>query len=155
MYRFGTFHFSILAMPSAEICAQISTRGESIVTEIECENVFNGDESLSSAATHGHYASLGSVPRQSGIYEITCLTTGKFYIGSSVDMRHRCAHHRARLNEDNHRNAHLQAAWNKFGEADFRFSVLQLVDRPELLRAEQEWLDRTNCADRTVGFNIY
>lgn len=33
--------------------------------------------------------------------------------------------------------------------------MLELVDEADLLRVEQEWIDRTGCADRTVGFNIY
>lgn len=117
--------------------------------------MFEADGRPSSATMVSRGASSSPAPCKSGIYEIRCLTTDKFYIGSSVDMRQRWAHHRARLNAGIHKNAHLQAAWNKYGEADFRFSILQFAERSELLRIEQEWLERTNCADRTIGFNIY
>ena len=93
--------------------------------------------------------------QRSGVYEIRCMVTNKIYIGSSVDMKFRWAQHRVRLNKGHHRNAHLQAAWNRYGESAFQFTVLQYAERADLLRIEQEWIERTNCADRDVGFNIY
>lgn len=82
-------------------------------------------------------------PRSSGVYRILCIPTGKIYIGSSVDLRHRWDQHRRRLRRGIHGNAHLQLAWSKYGEASFEFSVLEFVDLPDLLCAEQAWIDRT------------
>jgi group I intron endonuclease len=94
-------------------------------------------------------------PRTSGIYQIRCMPTGKIYIGSAVDLRERWEHHRQSLRRGDHRNLHLQNAWDKYGEASFEFSVLELVDVPALLSAEQKWIDGTGCVDRDIGFNIY
>jgi len=95
-------------------------------------------------------------PRLPGVYQIRCMPTGKIYVGSAVDLRERWEHHCRSLCRGDHHNIHLQNAWDKYGEENFEFSVLELVsDAPDLLRVEQEWIDRTGCADRNVGFNIY
>lgn len=95
------------------------------------------------------------LPHSSGIYQIRCLPTGKIYIGSAINLRDRWRLHQRDLRRGEHGNRHLQSAWDKYGEASFEFTVLQLVDPPELLHTEQEWIDRTGCADREIGFNIY
>lgn len=94
-------------------------------------------------------------PRRSGVYQIRCLPNGKIYIGSTVDLRARWASHRWRLRRGNHCNPYLQQAWRKYGEDNFEFTVLEFVAAAKLLAAEQAWLDRTGCADRAVGFNVY
>ncbi|HWQ32448.1 MAG TPA: GIY-YIG nuclease family protein [Blastocatellia bacterium] len=91
----------------------------------------------------------------SGVYQIRCLPNGKIYVGSAVDLRARWHQHRLSLRRGNHRNRHLQKAWNKYGEANFEFSILELTGRSNLLSAEQSWIDQTGCADRKTGFNLY
>jgi len=93
--------------------------------------------------------------RPSGIYQIRCNTNGKIYIGSAVNMLARWAYHRRSLLRGVHKNQHLQQAWNKYGEENFEFTVLEYVKRAFLLRAEQEWIDKSQCTDRKSGFNIY
>lgn len=90
-----------------------------------------------------------------GVYQIYCIPTGKIYIGSAVHIQHRWKQHCHRLNRGNHQNIYLQAAWNKYGEENFAFLVLEFVEKSNLLRAEQEWIDKTKCTDRNIGFNIY
>ncbi|MBI3762978.1 MAG: GIY-YIG nuclease family protein [Chloroflexi bacterium] len=89
------------------------------------------------------------------MYQILCIANGKIYIGSAVDLRQRWDQHRRSLRRGDHRNAHLQSAWDKYGEENFEFSILEFVDESELLSAEQLWIDGTGCADREIGFNIY
>jgi hypothetical protein len=48
----------------------------------------------------------------------------------------------------------LQNAWNLHGEASFEFTVLEHLAAPQLLIAEQKWVQRTGCTDRRTGFNI-
>src|SRR5262245_46212173 len=76
-------------------------------------------------------------PRSSGIYQIRCIPTGKIYIGSAANLRARWDQHRRLLRRGKHANVYLQKAWDKHGEANFEFSVLELVDRADLLCAEQ------------------
>lgn len=98
---------------------------------------------------------LTLLPHISGVYQIRCTSSGKIYIGSAVDIRNRCELHRRNLRKGNHRNAHLQAVWNKYGEDNFEFTVLELAEPSELLRVEQAWIDQTGCAKRKTGFNIF
>jgi hypothetical protein len=43
----------------------------------------------------------------------------------------------------------LQNAWNKYGEDNFYFSVLELVpDKDKLIEREQYWIDKLNACDR-------
>ncbi len=98
--------------------------------------------------------SISEIPRTSGVYEIRCITTGKFYIGSSVNLRARWNRHLVVLQRGEHHNYYLQQAWSKYGEKQFTFSVLEYSASNEVLVAEQKWIDRTRCTNRKVGFNI-
>jgi predicted GIY-YIG superfamily endonuclease len=91
----------------------------------------------------------------SGIYQIRCVANDKIYIGSAVDIQQRWIHHRATLRSGNHRNKHLQAAWDKYGEDAFEFTILEYASRDDLLKTEQSWMDRLQCTDHSIGFNIY
>ena len=78
----------------------------------------------------------------SGIYQIVNTVNGKVYVGSAARFRTRWATHRSLLRKCTHGNEHLQRAWNKYGEASFDFSVLELVeDVAQLIAREQVYLD--------------
>jgi GIY-YIG catalytic domain len=95
------------------------------------------------------------IPNVSGIYQIRCKVNGKIYIGSAVALNARWLKHRTDLRRGKHRNSHLQFAWDKYGEESFDFSVLEFATRGSLLQVEQNWIDKTGCANRKIGFNIY
>ena len=91
----------------------------------------------------------------SGIYKITCTATGKFYIGSAKDIRHRLARHKSDLGRNVHHNTLLQRAVNKYGKDMFEFEILEFVDDTEsLLQREQHYLDTLNPCDINIGFNL-
>lgn len=94
------------------------------------------------------------IPNDSGVYQILCVPTGKIYIGSAVNLRQRWSHHWSKLRRGEHHNVHLQNAWNIYDEADFEFSVLEIVIEAELLSIEQKWIDDTLCTERDIGFNL-
>jgi len=96
-----------------------------------------------------------ALPRASGIYQIRCIPTGKIYIGSAKNLRVRWGQHQRSLRRGLHSNIHLQQAWNRYGEASFDFTTLEIVETSGLLEAEQIWIDRTGCAERGVGYNIF
>lgn len=88
----------------------------------------------------------------SGIYKITHVASGKFYVGSAVNLRERWKTHRNRLNRGEHHNPHLQLAWRKYGAAAFDFHVVELVERQNLIAREQFWLDALSACRR--GYNV-
>lgn len=76
------------------------------------------------------------------IYKIRNVVNGNYYIGSTVDSRKRFWAHRKALRQGIHDCAHLQRAWNKYGEDCFKFEIVeQLADKTALYPAEQRWLD--------------
>lgn len=77
---------------------------------------------------------------QSGIYAIIG-PNGKYYIGQSVSLRMRWYHHRYRLRKQTHTCRHLQAAYNKYGEANFKFEILEKCSVELLTVREQYHMD--------------
>lgn len=79
-----------------------------------------------------------------GIYRILNLRTGAYYFGSSSNIERRFNQHKWLLNKRIHFNYKLQSDWLKFGEKNFRFSIIQSLpncNREELCFKEQEFLD--------------
>lgn len=75
------------------------------------------------------------------IYKIVNLVNDKFYVGSTNNQRERFRTHRNKLRRGVHHCAHLQAAWNKYGEEKFVFKVIAHVpDGESLQEAEDAWL---------------
>lgn len=62
----------------------------------------------------------------SGIYTITNKVTGKLYIGESLDIYRRWHdEHIPQLKKNRHYNKELQDDFNKYGEENFSFEILQ------------------------------
>ena len=85
--------------------------------------------------------SSADIPSTSGIYRIACLATGKLYIGSAINLSNRRRVHLHHLRQNKHHSITLQRAWNKHGEENFLFEVIELVLPAFLLEREQYWLD--------------
>lgn len=77
----------------------------------------------------------------SGIYCIENKINHKTYIGSSKNIYQRLLKHFALLRHNKHENAHLQNAWNKYGEDNFEWLVLEKCNIKELTIREQYCLD--------------
>lgn len=89
-----------------------------------------------------------------GIYAFLNLITGMFYIGSTKDFYKRYHSHKSLLNNGKHDNSYFQRAWNKYGQLNFIFVILEYVeDVNKLEEIEQKWLNYTQCYERHIGYN--
>lgn len=66
-----------------------------------------------------------------GIYVIRNLINDNIYIGSSVNIKKRFCQHRNSLRKNKHHNKYLQRSWNKYGEENFEFIVIERHSYPE------------------------
>lgn len=91
---------------------------------------------------------------KSGIYQIRNLVNNKIYIGSADNLYRRKNHqHLYALRKNIHINNKLQNAFNKYGEQNFIFEVIEFVeDKNKLLDIEQYWINRFNIVKG--GYNI-
>ena len=93
-----------------------------------------------------------------GIYKISCLATGKFYIGSSVNLKRRKFWHFCQLRNNKHANLHLQNAFNKHGSDNFNFNVIEFfandITQNEIYKIEQNYIDKLDVCNPKVGYNL-
>lgn len=76
-----------------------------------------------------------------GVYRIICETTSECYVGSTAYLTDRRSLHFQQLRRGVHANIHLQRAFNKYGEVEFLFEVLEKPPIEELIEREQHWID--------------
>jgi len=96
---------------------------------------------------------------KSGIYKITNLINGKFYIGSSVNLYNRFHTHSTKLKTQVHTSKHLQASYNKYGKDNFIFEVIEYCEKEILIEREQWFLDNlkpqyNKREDATTNLNV-
>ena len=76
-----------------------------------------------------------------GIYRIKNLKNKKCYYGSSKNIEKRWRTHLNNLKNGKHHNDHLQRSWDKYGEDNFVFELVEECDETLLLELEQKYLD--------------
>jgi group I intron endonuclease len=83
---------------------------------------------------------------KSGIYKIENIINKKCYIGRSIDIYGRWYRHKNNLTKNKHINYILQNSWNKYGEANFKFSILEecIPDEDFQINREKYWRDIEN-----------
>jgi len=92
----------------------------------------------------------------SGAYLIVCNPNGKWYVGSSVNVKKRWSEHRYDLNKNQHPNRHLQNAWNKYGASAFSFLLAKRCppERSALQECEQTIMDmKSDFNIQDVAYN--
>ena len=75
-----------------------------------------------------------------GIYSIENLVNHKFYIGESTRIYGRWEDHISQLRGNRHGNIYLQRAWNKYGEENFKFSIVEICKPKQRLKREKYWV---------------
>lgn len=86
-----------------------------------------------------------------GIYKITCVPTGECYIGQSVSIKRRWATHKRELRRGEHYNKHLQRSYDKYGESNFIYEILEQCPASKLNEREQFYIEMFDSHDH--GFN--
>ena len=74
----------------------------------------------------------------SGIYQIKNIINDKVYVGKSVDIENRFLIHLSRLKNNKHVNQHLQRAWNKYGEGNFKFETIEVCEGNKVLNEKEK-----------------
>lgn len=89
------------------------------------------------------------------IYKIISLVDGKIYIGSTTQtFKIRFKSHINALKNEKHGNIHLQNAFNKYGEENFKFEIIEECVSEKCIEREQYWLDTIKSYDLEIGYNM-
>lgn len=89
------------------------------------------------------------------LYSITNIVTNKMYIGVTSNYRHRIVTHLGYLRRQQHKNRHLQAAFNKHGEQSLVFDIIDDYDnRHDCYRAEKFMTDCVLGMDSSICMNM-
>ena len=92
-----------------------------------------------------------------GVYKITNIITGDFYIGSSKNVRSRWAVHKCHSTWKNYPNNPMYLDMQKYGVDNFVFEVLEVVEQDKLKVTEQQFIEKlqpTYNSNNAKGLNI-
>jgi group I intron endonuclease len=87
-----------------------------------------------------------------GIYGILNLSNGKVYIGQTTNLEKRSSNHFWHLRKGTHRNSHLQRAFKKYGENNFKFCILEKISEEFLDERERIWI--AYFRDLALSYNL-
>ena len=87
-----------------------------------------------------------------GIYYIQNKITKQLYIGQSISLHERLLDHKNKLRKNKHHNTYLQNSFNKYGEGNFEFKVLEHCEPSQLDELEIAYINMYNA--KKHGFNI-
>lgn len=76
-----------------------------------------------------------------GVYKIANKINGKIYVGSAKDFSERWNRHLRQLRKGKHHSKHLQRAYDKYGEDNFSFEIIEICSEEQRLEREQYYLD--------------
>lgn len=88
---------------------------------------------------------------KAGIYAIKSNRCERIYIGSTKKFRKRYREHLQSLRNNRHSSSKLQRFYNKYGEEELFFEVVEVCDESVLSKKEQHWLDKAESYKK--GFN--
>lgn len=89
----------------------------------------------------------------SGIYVIKSKESEKIYVGQSSNIYKRWEEHKRALRSNYHANKHLQRAFDKYGESNFEFSILENCTIKDLDERELFYINELKSYDSNYGYN--
>ena len=89
-----------------------------------------------------------------GIYKIENLINKKVYIGQSINIECRWNSHKNDLIRGNHINKYLQNAWNKYGNDNFKFEIIEECLEEELNQKEIYWINYYGGCNSVQNYNL-
>lgn len=89
-----------------------------------------------------------------GIYCIKNIYNNKKYIGRSLNIDIRFKNHKNKLNKGIHHSNHLQSSWNKYGEKNFIFEILEYCNENLIKEKERFYIDLYQTENRRNGYNM-
>ena len=89
-----------------------------------------------------------------GVYCIENIQNTRKYIGISRNIERRWKEHKSELNRHVHNNQYLQSAWDKYGEENFKFYVIELCDEEILSEKEKFYIKSYNSLSHNNGYNL-
>ena len=89
---------------------------------------------------------------ESGIYYIQNIKTNQIYIGQSIHLTERLKDHFNKLRKNKHHNKHLQNSFNKYGEENFVYGIMEYCKPDKLDEMEIAYMNLFNT--QKTGFNI-
>ena len=93
----------------------------------------------------------------SGIYKITNIITGDFYIGSSKDIKRRWKNHKYYIKCKEHPNNQMYLDMQKYGVDKFVFEILEEAEIVHLKEKEQWFIEKmhpTYNKNRANGIDV-
>jgi len=94
------------------------------------------------------------IEKYCGVYLIRNKINNKIYIGISKDIYLRWDQHRSELRNNKHHNKYLQRSWNKYGEDNFEFKIIEKCDIDDLKDFEYIYITTFNSIDKNYGYNL-
>lgn len=89
-----------------------------------------------------------------GVYMIENIVNAKVYIGSSNNIEERISRHFYMLRNNKHHSSHLQNAFNKYGEENFKFHILKECREKDLIKWEQVYMNKYQATCPACGYNV-
>ena len=90
--------------------------------------------------------------KQICIYKIVNKINNKVYIGQTICFKKRKYSHKISLNKGKSRCRKLQYSWNKHGESNFKFEIIETCTKDILNEREIYWINFYNSVNN--GYNL-
>lgn len=89
------------------------------------------------------------------IYKFECMKTGRVYIGKTRNPENRERTHMAALRHKHHHIELMQSDYDKYGEQNFAFSILESVDRKPCRNGTDSFTDAAREKEIMMEYQSY